>query len=203
MEDRKIQHKFTNEDIKRIKNSGLNDVDKDKLIKQAQRFDNLMVEQQKGMTYLEDKLGIGKTTISNYRRGVNFISESFIGSLSKEFEVSEDYLRGNADVKKIENETINELLGLNDNSIKNIGFLKNKELLNLLFDNDDIVIQILLDETKKFVELSKKFNEFKEKHKDDDRLEYNEDYLELYRELQLASFNMSQEYIRLISNNIK
>ena len=141
--------------------------------------------------------------MGNDRKGINFISESFIGSFSEEFQVSEDYLRGNADVKKIENEAINELLGLNDNSIKNLSYVKNKEYLNLLFENDEIELQNLLDETKKFVESSKKLNEFKKNHNDEDRLNYNEEYLKLYGEVQFASFSMSQEYIRLISNNIK
>lgn len=201
--ERIIEPVFTSKELELIKNKGLKKEDERKLILQAQRLDDLCVEQQKGSTYLEDKLNIGKTTIQNYRKGINFISEAFIGSLSKEFDVSEDYLRGNADVKKIENEKINELLGLNDNSIKNLGFVKNKEYLNLLFDNDEIELQFLLNETKKYVELSEKLNKFKEAHKDDNRLEYNEEYLKLYGEVQFASFNMSQEYIRLISNNIK
>ena len=92
----------TSKELELIKNKGLKKEDERKLILQAQRLDDLCVEQQKGSTYLEDKLNIGKTTIQNYRKGINFISEAFIGSLSKEFDVSEDYLRGNADVKKIE-----------------------------------------------------------------------------------------------------
>lgn len=201
--ERSIEPVFTSKELNLIKCKGLRKEDEKKLILQAQRLDELCVSQQKGSTYLASKVPIGKTAIQNYRKGINFISNSVIGSLSKELGVSEDYLRGKTDVKKIENEKINELTGLNDNSIRVLGSLINKEYLNLLFDNDEIYLQFLLNETKKFIELSKKLNDFIASHESDDKLEYNEEYIKLYGDVQLASFNMSQEYIRLISNNIK
>ena len=153
--ERIIEPVFTSKELELIKNKGLKKEDERKLILQAQRLDDLCVEQQKGSTYLEDKLSIGKTTIQNYRKGINFISEAFICSLSKEFDVSEDYLRGNADVKKIENEKINELLGLNDNSIKNLGFVKNKEYLNLLFDSNPELLNKDVFEIEEFINKKK------------------------------------------------
>lgn len=189
--------------LENVDKTSYSDIDKERLKMQAFRINDEMVNQQIGLPELVELTGLAQGTLCNYKTGKVLIKEDLLQPLCNAFGVSRNYLRGLSDVKRYDNEQINKMFGLNDNSIANIQGLKNKELLNLLFDNDDVEIQFLLDETRNYLVSKNKLNKFLEEHQSDDRLEYNEEYLKLYKDVQYASFNMSQMYIRLIDRNIK
>lgn len=186
-----------------VENTSYNDLDKERLKIQAFRLNDEMVNQQIGIPELVKKTGISQGAIGQYKTGKVLIKEDLLQPLCDAFGVSRNYLRGIANSKRYEYEELNEMFGLNDNAINNIIHLKNKELLNLIFDNDEIELQFLLDQTKEYVIAKNKLKKFEEEYVDDDRIEYNEKYIKLYGDVRLASFNMSEEYIRLIENNLK
>lgn len=193
----------SNEILANVENTSYTDLEKERLRFQAFRLNDEMVNQQIGIPELVEKTGISQGAISQYKTGKVLIKEELLQPLCTALGVSRNYLRGTANSKRYEYEELNKMFGLNDNAINNIIHLKNKELLNLIFDNDDIELQFLLDQTMEYVIAKNKLKKFEEEYVDDDRIEYNEKYIKLYGDVRLASFNMSEEYIRLIENNLK
>lgn len=188
--------------IDNVKESPYSEADKEKLKLQALRINSEMVNQQIGIPELVEVSGISQGAIGQYKTGKVLIKEDLLQPICDALNVSKNYLRGLSDAKKYENEELNKMFGLSDESILNIKYLKNKDVLNYIFENDDIDIDYLLLETKNYINASKNLNEYKEKYKGMD-LEYDKKYIDLLGKVQFASFNMSQTFIRLITRNIK
>ena len=189
--------------IENADNTSYSDVDKERLKIQSFRINDEMVNQQIGIPQLVEITVISQGAISQYKSGRVLIKEDLVIPLAKALNVSPNYLRGFSNAKKFDNDELNKRFGFSDKTISNLESIKNKSLLNLIFENDEMEINFLLEQTMNFVVAKNKLNKFQEEHSDDDRLEYNATYSELYHDVELARFNMSQEYIRLIENNLK
>ena len=200
---REIVSTDTAEIIENAEKTSYSDYDKARLKAQAFRLNDEMVNQQIGIPELVKKTGISQGAISQYKTGKVLIKEELLLPLCKALGVSRNYLRGTADVKRYDNEDLNQMFGLTDDSISTMKNLKNKELLNLIFENDEIEVDFLLEQTMKYMIAKNKLNTYIDSQSDNDRLDYDEMYLKLLGDMQYASFNMSQEYIRLIDRNVK
>lgn len=96
-------------------------------------------------TILARTLNITRQTYKKYENGESDISLNVVLTLSKLYNVSSDYILGLSDVKHMENDNINERIGLDDISIETLSKYKNDEELikfinfliaNLNFNSD-------------------------------------------------------------------
>ncbi len=141
-----------------VKNTTYSESDKERLKLQAIRLNEEMVNQQIGIPELVEITGMGQGTIGQYKTGKVLIKEDLLQPLCDALHVSRNYLRGISKVRRYENEELNKLFGLTDNAIDNLSTMPNKDLINILFDNDrDDVLYFFekLDEYKKELD---KFN---------------------------------------------
>ena len=142
-----------------IKNTSYSDSDKERLKLQAIRLNEEMVNQQIGIPELVEITGMGQGTIGQYKTGKVLIKEDLLQPLCDALHVSRNYLRGISNVKRYENEEINKLFGLTDNAIDNLSTMPNKDLINMLFDNDrdDVLyfFEKLYDYKKELVKFNK------------------------------------------------
>lgn len=142
-----------------IKNTSYSDSDKERLKLQAIRLNEEMVNQQIGIPELVEITGMGQGTIGQYKTGKVLIKEDLLQPLCDALHVSRNYLRGISNVKRYENEEINKLFGLTDNAIDNLSTMPNKDIINMLFDNDrdDVLyfFEKLYDYKKELVKFNK------------------------------------------------
>lgn len=172
-----------------INNSKYDNETKDLLRKQTERLNQLMEEKQISQIELSKKIGVASGSISNYSNGTRLISVDILPKLAKALGTSTDYLLGVSDVKHYSNNELNDLFGLNDESIENLTTLPSniKNNINMLFSgNRDNVLYFFekLEEYKK--ELSKYKKESK---KGDTNRVWELDHLNISKYYLTEAFN--------------
>ena len=103
---------------------------------QVERLTARMDELQISQDELCKKIGISQGAMSNYTSGNRLIDVRILPKIAKELNISIDYLFGYSEVKDYSYNEINKLLGLNDESIKNIRMGTSNKNLNLIFNQD-------------------------------------------------------------------
>lgn len=100
---------------------------------------------------LAEIIGVAQSSIGNYERGERIPDADVIVKLADFFKVSTDYILGRIDSKQLENAPINEVLGLNDEAIDKLEFIRKhgkageREALNLFIVNEffrDLLLKI-------------------------------------------------------------
>ena len=137
--------------------------------------------------------------INYYENGARKPDIETLILITKHLEVSLDYLCGLNDVEKpdVEHQTINKMLGLNENAITMLELSLPKESVNAIFDNDRDSVSYLFEEIQNYKSDLKALNGLDKNAKD---YELSKNFILVTRDINFSKFRMQQAFQSLIDS---
>lgn len=171
------------------------------------KINDLLFEKGISQEEFSNMTKIGQTSISKYRNGTALPKQENIDVIAKALDVSSEYLVGKSETKDYSYKQLNKIFGFNDETINNFAFLKNKEILNIIFNNDDIFINNWLEKIKLYKEYKLSLLSLETKYNDEEKIdrnsEYHKEYFDLITKIQNTGIEIYTTLLYLIDNNLK
>ena len=194
-------------DIKEtVMKANYDDETKKNLLACATRLNDLLDERDLTNLAFAKQLEMNDTAIGNYRKGKNLPEISILIKIADALDVPVDYLLGRTDVKDLNKDDYNKKFGFNDVAVDTLLSVKNKEVCNILFDNDEIDVNYWYEQIQGYKDSVQALKEFHDANADVDTeydKEYNKKYFELLGNVDKAKFGMHQAQMWLVDKNIK
>lgn len=166
------------------------------------RFNEILTEKEKSNVEFAKDIEINDTTVGNYRKGKRLPEISILVKIADALSVPVDYLLGKTNVKDLSKDDYNKKFGFNDETIDNLSSIKNKEINNIIFNNDNIIIDYLYEQIKLYVGNVKLLEDYKNAIEDVDT-EYDAKYFELFDNVENSKIKMYNALVHLIDVNTK